>query len=193
MAEEDETEDETEDAGEDQEGGEDGGGDDESSEGGNKKLLIIIGVVLLLVVGGAAAVYFTGLMEPVVKMFAGGDGGDKAAKPAEGGQVSSVQGESLFHDLPEILVNLNTGGRKSSFLKIKVALELANANDLPHVEKFVPRVLDNFQVYLRELRIEDLKGSAGMYRLREELLTRVNAAVAPAKVNNVLFKEMLVQ
>jgi flagellar FliL protein len=183
-------EDETEDAGEDQEGGEDGGGDDESSEGGNKKLLIIIGVVLLLVVGGAAAVYFTGLMEPVVKMFAGGD---KAAKLAEGGQVSSVPGESLFHDLPVILVNLNTGGRKSSFLKIKVALELANANDLPHVEKFVPRVLDNFQVYLRELRIEDLKGSAGMYRLREELLARVNAAVAPAKVNDVLFKEMLVQ
>ena len=179
-------EDETEDAGEDQEGGEDGGEDDESSEGGNKKLLIIIGIVLLLVVGGAAAAYFTGLMD-------GGDGGDKAAKPAEGGQVSSVPGESLFHDLPEILVNLNTGGRKSSFLKIKVALELANANDLPHVEKFMPRVLDNFQVYLRELRIEDLKGSAGMYRLREELLTRVNAAVAPAKVNDVLFKEMLVQ
>jgi len=186
-------EDETEDAGEDQEDGEDGGEDEESSEGGNKKLLIIIGVVFLLVVGGVSVAYFTGLMEPVVKMFAGGEGGDKSAKPAEGSQVSSVSGESLFHDLPEILVNLNTGGRKSSFLKIKVALELANANDLPHVEKFMPRVLDNFQVYLRELRIEDLKGSAGMYRLREELLARVNAAVAPAKVNDVLFKEMLVQ
>jgi flagellar FliL protein len=78
-------------------------------------------------------------------------------------------------------------------LKIKVALELANANDLPQVEKLMPRVLDNFQVYLRELRVEDLQGSAGMYRLREELLARVNAAVAPAKVNDVLFKEMLVQ
>jgi flagellar FliL protein len=186
-------EDEAKDAGEDQEEGEDGGEDEESSEGGNKKLLIIIGVVFLLVVGGVSVAYFTGLMEPVVKMFAGGEGGDKSAKPAEGSQVSSVSGESLFHDLPEILVNLNTGGRKSSFLKIKVALELANANDLPHVEKFMPRVLDNFQVYLRELRIEDLKGSAGMYRLREELLARVNAAVAPAKVNDVLFKEMLVQ
>ena len=188
-----EEEDEAEDAGEeDEEGGEDGE-EGSSSEGGNKKLLIIIGVVFLLVVGGAAAAYFTGLMEPVVKMFTGGEGGDKAAKPGGGGQVAGIPGETLFHDLPEILVNLNTGGRKSSFLKIKVALELANANDLPHVEKFMPRVLDNFQVYLRELRIEDLKGSAGMYRLREELLTRVNAAVAPAKVNDVLFKEMLVQ
>jgi flagellar FliL protein len=57
----------------------------------------------------------------------------------------------------------------------------------------MPRIMDNFQVYLRELRIEDLKGSAGMYRLREELLVRVNAAAAPAKVRDVLFKEMLVQ
>ncbi len=181
--------------GEDEEGGEDGGEDEEesSSEGGKKKLLIIIGVVFLLVVGGAAAAYFTGLMEPVMSMFAGGEGGKTAAKPGSGTQVSNAPGQTLFHDLPEILVNLNTGGRKSSFLKIKVALELANANDLPQVEKLMPRVLDNFQVYLRELRIEDLKGSAGMYRLREELLTRVNAAVSPAKVNDVLFKEMLVQ
>jgi flagellar protein FliL len=57
----------------------------------------------------------------------------------------------------------------------------------------LPRIIDNFQVYLRELRVEDLKGSGGMYRLREELLLRVNAAVAPAKINDVLFKEMLVQ
>ncbi len=57
----------------------------------------------------------------------------------------------------------------------------------------MPRIIDNFQVYLRELRVEDLKGSAGMYRLREEMLIRVSAAVAPAKINDVLFKEMLVQ
>jgi flagellar FliL protein len=32
-----------------------------------------------------------------------------------------------------------------------------------------------------------------MLRLREELMARVNNAVKPAKVNDVLFKEMLVQ
>ena len=47
--------------------------------------------------------------------------------------------------------------------------------------------------YLRELRLEDLQGAAGVYRLREELLVRVNQAVRPAKVNDVLFKDMLIQ
>jgi len=57
----------------------------------------------------------------------------------------------------------------------------------------MPRIIDNFQVYLRELRLEDLRGSAGMYRLREELLTRVVAAAQPVRVKDVLFKEMLIQ
>ena len=100
---------------------------------------------------------------------------------------------AVFYDLPELLVNLNTGGRKPTFLKIRVALELQKPEDIPRVEEMMPRIIDNFQVYLRELRIEDLKGSAGMYRLREELLMRVAAAAAPAQVNDVLFKEMLIQ
>ena len=54
-------------------------------------------------------------------------------------------------------------------------------------------IRDSFQTYLRELRLDDLRGSAGMYRLREELLTRINVAVQPSKVSAVLFKEMLVQ
>ena len=61
------------------------------------------------------------------------------------------------------------------------------------IEELIPRVVDNFQTYLRELRLDDLRGSAGMYRLREELLTRINIAVEPAKVKAVLFKEMIVQ
>jgi flagellar FliL protein len=53
--------------------------------------------------------------------------------------------------------------------------------------------VDSFQVYLRELRVEDLKGSAGMYRLREDLLRRINEAARPVKISDVLFKEMLIQ
>jgi flagellar FliL protein len=160
--------------------------DDESSDGGGKKkLLIIIGLALLLVVGGTAAAYFTGLLQPVIEMIAG-DGS------SGGDDLASAQ-NATFHDLPELLVNLNTTGRKASFLKIKISLELGNAEDVAKIEGVMPKIIDNFQVYLRELRIEDLKGSAGMYRLREELLKRVGAAVAPVKIKDVLFKEMLVQ
>ena len=78
-------------------------------------------------------------------------------------------------------------------MKIRISLELASARDKAKMDTIMPRVIDNFQTYLRELRISDLKGSAGMYRLREELLVRVNAAAAPARIKDVLFKEMLIQ
>ncbi|MEE9318068.1 MAG: flagellar basal body-associated FliL family protein [Rhodospirillales bacterium] len=185
MADEEDLEDEPEE--EDDEDLEDGEeDDDESSEGsGKKKLLIIIAVVFLLAVGGIAAAYFTGLIQPIIDMMMG----DEVAQEEE----ERDKADAIFFPLEEMIVNLNTGGRKSTFLKIRVSLELEDAGDIPRIETVMPRILDNFQVYLRELRIEDLKGSAGMYRLREELLTRVNAAIAPAKVHDVLFKEMLVQ
>ena len=161
-------------------------GDDSSDKPGGKKKLIIIAVVLLLAIGGIAAAYFTGLLQPIIELITG----EEATKEEE----EEVDKENaVFFPLEELIVNLNAGGRKSTFLKIRVSLELADGGDISRIESVMPRIMDNFQVYLRELRIEDLKGSAGMYRLREELLTRVNAAAAPAKIRDVLFKEMLVQ
>jgi len=159
-------------------------GDESSDKPGGKKKLIIIAVVLLLAIGGIAAAYFTGLLQPIIELITG----EEATKEEEVDKENAV-----FFPLEELIVNLNAGGRKSTFLKIRISLELADGEDISRIESVMPRIMDNFQVYLRELRIEDLKGSAGMYRLREELLTRVNAAAAPAKIRDVLFKEMLVQ
>jgi len=173
----DEDEDETE-------GGEDEG---KSSGGGSKKLIIIIVAVILLIIGGGAAAFFMGLFDP-------SDSASQATE-AEPSSDSKKAAEDLafFHDLPDITVNLNTKGRKRSVMKLKISLEVASPDEIPKLQALMPRVIDNFQVYLRELRLDDLKGSAGMYRLREELLMRVNAAITPAKVKAVLFKEMLVQ
>lgn len=164
---------------------EDGDEDDESSDKpGGKKKLIIIAVVLLLAIGGIAAAYFTGLLQPIIELITGEEATEEEKVDKE---------NAVFFPLEELIVNLNAGGRNSTFLKIRVSLELADGGDISRIESVMPRIMDNFQVYLRELRIEDLKGSAGMYRLREELLTRVNAAAAPAKIQDVLFKEILVQ
>ena len=180
--------------------------------GGRKKLLLMVVLPLALVLGGAAAAYFTGLADPLLAMITGktpaaeasaqaghGEGDKKEMKgkgeapKGEGAKGSEAAATAVFYEMPEMLVNINTAGRKRNFLKMRVALELANEADINRVENVLPRIVDNFQVYLRELRLEDLQGAAGMYRLREELLTRVNAAVRPAQVKDVLFKEMIVQ
>ncbi len=151
------------------------------SKSGKKKLIMLGGggIALLLVAG--AGLYFTGMLDRLI---------GHQAPAAEATAVKPL----VFFDLPDFLVNLNSAGnKKASFLKLSVSLELEKQEDTARLQTVMPRIVDNFQIYLRELRVEDLRGSGGIYRLREELLARVNAAVAPVKVSDVLFKEMLVQ
>ena len=147
-----------------------------------KKLVLFIILPLLLLLGGLGGAYLAGLLDPLV---------GKHEAPVEARAAAVPQ--TVFFDLPQMLVNLNTGGSKRNYLKIAISLELTSEEDSVALENLLPRVVDNFQVYLRELRVEDLRGSAGVQRLREELLLRVNNAVHPIKVRDVLFKEMLVQ
>lgn len=150
---------------------------------GKKLVLFVVLPVLLL--GGGAAVMMGGFLDSK------DDKDVDVANKTEEHKPESPR--TVFYDLPELLVNLNSNSRRPSFLKIKVSLELDNPSHISRIESLKPRIIDNFQVYLRELRIEDLRGSAGIYRLREELLARVKASVHPADVKNVLFKEVLVQ
>ncbi len=149
-----------------------------------KKLVLFVVLPLLLVLGGGgAAAYFF--------LFAGDAEQTEAADGEAGGNDKSK--EVVFYDLPEMLVNLNTGGKQNNYLKIRVSLELDDPTAVPVLETVLPRVIDNFQIYLRELRLEDLNGSAGLMRLKEELLIRVNTAAGDIHINDVLFREMLVQ
>ena len=149
-----------------------------SSKAGRKKLLI--GALALLVLGGVGAAYATGL---IGKMTGGGG--------AEAPVTASAMPGSV--DLPEIVANLNAGARRTAFVRLKARLELASSTDEPAVRTAQPRIQDLFQTYLRDMRPEELRGSAGTYRLREELIARANIAVAPARVTEILFVELLVQ
>ena len=101
---------------------------------------------------------------------------------------------AIFVDLPDVLVNLsNAGADRTQYLKVKIVLEVPDPHVVEQIKPLMPRVMDAFQTYLRELRPTDLDGSAGLYRLKEELTRRVNAAVAPNRITAVLFKEIVVQ
>jgi flagellar FliL protein len=122
-------------------------------------------------------------------MGAFGGGGEEPKKEAEAETVKPA----FFYNLPEMVVNLNSVGGRAEFLKVSIALELAKKNDIDKLKPVEPRIMDVFQVYLRELRRDDLTGSAGLYRLKSELLKRVNIATYPQKISAVLFKEIIVQ
>ncbi len=161
--------------------------DSEQAEGGaaegaaaapKRKLKLIIAAVGLLAIAGGGAGWFFFLR-------AHGDEMHAEAPPAK---------PPSFIEVPDMLVNLaGNPGERVQYLKVKVALEVKEEKQVEAIKPNLPRVTDIFQTYLRELRPADLNGSAGLFRLKEELTRRVNAAVSPSEVNAVLFKEVVVQ
>jgi flagellar FliL protein len=151
------------------------------------KKLILFGVIgLVVLIGAGAGVYFSG-------MLGGGDEAESAAAGSGAAGGGGQEGVAHYFDLDELVVTLGGAGRKSSFLKMRVSLELEGAADEARIKAVMPRIIDKFQIFLRELRIEELQGSQGLYRVKEELLARVNSAAHPTKIKDVLFREMLVQ
>lgn len=163
---------------------------EEGADGGGgfsgKKVVLFIVLPILLLGGGGAGVYFSGLLDS----FLGEPVTEEDPKAVEAA-LAEIPG--FYMDLDEMLVTLATKGRKQNFLKMRISLELAGAEDEARVSIVMPRIIDSFQVFLRELRVEELQGSRGIYRVKEELLSRVNAAAHPVKVKDVLFREILVQ
>jgi flagellar FliL protein len=153
--------------------------------GKRKRLLLAVPLVLALAGGGA---WFAGLPQRVLGLERAEPKGEAAGAPAPAPASAAV-----FFDMPEIIANLNGNPRRPSYIKLRAKLELSRAEDAAAVQAAMPRLLDLFQTYLREMRPEDLRGAAGTYRLREELIARGTLAAAPARIVNVLFTEMLVQ
>lgn len=158
-----------------------GGEAAEPKPAGRRKLFIIAGagLVVLLVAGGASA-YFLGLF-------------GRRAPPVEQAAPQPQVPRIAFMDLPDMTVNLAGTQTRPQYLRLKVALEIADPALAQQIQPMMPRILDTMQVFLREMRTADLEGSAAVHRLREELTRRINLVVQPARVEAVLFREFLVQ
>lgn len=168
---------------------------DAGGKKGKKKLIFIVGgvVALLAIVGGLFASGILGGGEPkldehgnpIVELSEE----EKAAKAAAALEAS----KPVYYELPQFLVNLNSGTSRVSFLKMSVTLQLKDVAAVAVMDANKPRIQDIFNTYLRELRPTDIQGSAGIYRLRTELLSRVNSAIEDGIVKDVLFGEIIVQ
>ncbi len=139
-----------------------------------KVLILYIVLPLVVLIGAGAGVYFSGILGSAAK------------------EEKPVIAEPVFYDLPDFLVNLG-GPAPQHFLKMKVTLQIVDKDAAKRLDAEMPRVLDAFQVYLRELRAEDLEGSAGVLRVKEELLRRINLAIQPPLATDILFKEVIIQ
>jgi flagellar protein FliL len=200
------------------EGGEGAEGDapKKGMSGKNLVLFVVLPVLLLAMGGGGAAVMFLGKKpaeahgeekagehgekdahgkEKKKKKKEKKEGGGHGGGEGGGGASPITEGDDgiAYYELPPILVNIQGNSEKNTYLKLKLSVEFPDADTAEELTPVMPVLTDQFQAFLRELRVDDISGSAGTYRLRMELLRRVNLALAPSQANAILIEEMLVQ
>ncbi|RYJ01025.1 MAG: flagellar basal body protein FliL [Acetobacteraceae bacterium] len=184
-----------------------------AKKGGKGKLLLLALPLVLAAVG--AGLWFSGILPNLLGMGApaaeaaahgdahapaAGHGGSGHGAPAAAGHgtapapaAGGAARSPVFFDMPDIVANLSATGRRASYIKLRSKLELTKAEDAGAIQAAMPRLQDLFTTYLREMRPEELRGSSGTQRLREELMARANLAVAPVRVADILFIELLLQ
>lgn len=175
-------------------------------------LFIVVPAALVVLGGGGGAAFFL-MQSKAASAEEGGHGAEKkgghdkkaekkgggghgaAAGPADAslGVIAEGPDGVTFFTLPDMVVNIQAADGRPTFLKLKLTLETRDAHVAEQLQAEMPRMQDMFQGFLRELRPEDLAGSAGSFQLRAEILRRVNLIAAPGKVDAVLIEEMLVQ
>lgn len=151
----------------------------DSKPGGRSKLLIVAGAVVLLAAAGGGYFYY------------------KRTQLASA-ELLPIKKETGFIDLKDMMIgsagaSMEQALERPRYFRIRIVLELSDGSQVPAVQAVLPRIEDIFQTYLRELQPSDIEGSANIFRLKEELLRRVNMAVQPNKIDAILFKELLVQ
>lgn len=150
------------------------------AKGGGGRRLILLALPVLLAAGGGG-LWFSGVLPRLL--------GIGRQQPA----AAAATAAPVFVAIPEMVANLNAGPDRQSFVKLGARLEVPSQADAERAQAAMPRIVDLFQTYLREMRPEDFQGSAGTWRLREALLSRAAIALAPGRVRDVLFTEILVQ
>jgi flagellar FliL protein len=159
---------------------------DQKEENAARGPLIGMAVTLatLLVLAGISYSYFSGMLDPWLESLSG---------PVEVAPASVVSGGEVVYELPEIIIALGLEGDKPNYLKLRLSLEFPNKEGVTRVERVLPRLMDEFNIFLSQLRPDDMRGASGLHRLREELTDRASALIQPAQVSAILFREIMIQ
>lgn len=156
-----------------------------------KKLALFVGLPAVIVVLAlvAGALFLFGGGDSDVADAEGEDAVESAAMAAAAAQAQSY----YVYDIEEpLIVNVQAASGATMLLSLRLQLEIADPSVQPVLDARMGRVLDQYAAFLRELSPDDLAGSAGLHRVRLELLRRTNLAIAPARVEGVLITQMLV-
>lgn len=139
---------------------------------------LIIGLVLALAGGGGG--YFA-VQEGLIDLT----GSAKSAPKT----MQSSAGDFAFIAVDPLIISIGEAGA-NRHLRFKAQLEVEKAHE-DDVAAIMPRIVDVLNGYLRAIRLADIEDNVALFRLRAQMLRRVQLVAGPGRVRDVLIQEFV--
>jgi len=98
----------------------------------------------------------------------------------------------LMFPLEPFIINLaNSKGNK--FLKLQVSLELSSPKVRKEVNENIQKISDSILILLSSKSFEDIYSVRGKFKLKDEIISRVNRFLVLGHVEEAYFKEFVIQ
>jgi flagellar FliL protein len=162
------------------------------------RLVLFALPVVALVAAAAAYFFFWPLSDDHGEQAATDEPAEhEAAETSAAGEEETAE-ELALVPLREIIVNISattaSGVQAQRFLKLNLAMAYDEATEgADRLIERQPYIRDAFVDYLRLLNESDLRGSAGLARLRSELLHRARSLAETDALREVLVVDLVVQ
>ncbi len=163
--------------------------DVEQEEGGGGGLMKIILPVVALLIGGGGG-YFAGSTMTANRFIE-----QQAADPAEERGEVAKDPNAMVGDmfaLDPFVVNLNEP-RGNRYLKTTIQLEMDSPELRGELDRRQAQLQDVILALLTSKSSKELQALEGKFRLREELLSRINALLVNGAITRVYFTEFVIQ
>ncbi|MCU4654319.1 flagellar basal body-associated FliL family protein [Roseibacterium sp. SDUM158016] len=159
-------------------------------------VMFALPALALVAAGAAAYLHFFSVADDMSHQSVDAD-----ASVEEGIEIAAAEGmaeELTLVPLREIIVNISattaSGVRAQRFLKLNLAIAYdEGVEGAGRVLERQPYIRDAFVDYLRLLNESDLSGSAGLARLRSELLHRARSLAETDAPRELLVVDLVIQ
>ncbi|MBF7012891.1 flagellar basal body-associated FliL family protein [Novosphingobium sp. HR1a] len=161
---------------------------------GGKVRLIAIAVVAVGMLAGAGGVYWymqKGGSEHAEEKQAEA-APEEGSEGGEGHGAADADPSASYIEVAPMMVNLRGGGAQAKFVKLRFVVVAAEGKT-DAVKARLPVILDALQPFLRELRPDDLNGSAAVFRIKEEMIRRSTEALGKGMVRDILIQDLIQQ
>lgn len=145
----------------------------------NRKKIGLLGALLFVLVGSGAGVgfFFPDLLSMLTKTRTN----DKTEKKNE-----------KLHELDVFVVNL-TGQNVRRYVRTSLSLGVDSEKEKEELKQFIAPIRHAVIMLLSTQNAEDISNPDGKKKLRSELLKQINDVIGKTTVQNVYFKEFLIQ